>query len=172
METLPSTIEEEVVNINYVNYPDQPTLIGFQFVFYKFPKPIEKNIETLKVLLINSDLLRNTGVYVSLYANCFQLTTPIRIYPDILTEILQFKYLPSQLTPDHQIQLVVHIDNMYLLNNHERSIIALQFDIKLKTKYFLFKTPKTIDKLSIYHKDDVRSLVVKNKNFFYIKNHV
>jgi hypothetical protein len=176
METLPSTTEEELVNINYIQHPAQPTLIDFKFVFYKFPNPIKKNIESLKVLLTNSELLRTTGIYVSLYANCFQLTTPIKIYPNTLTEILQFKYLPSQLISDYQIQLVVHIDNMHLLNNDDlpTSTIKdiLQIDVKLTIKYFLFKNPETIDKLSIYHNDDVRSLVVKNKKFFYIKTHV
>jgi len=187
MKMLPSTIENQLIKIDHVKYPDQPTLIDYKFVFHKFPNPIEKNIESLKILLTTVELPPNFNLYVSLYANCFQLTTPIKIYSNIPTEILQFKYLPSQLAPDYQLQLVAHIDNTFLLdengmthmnvkhnsNNNDPLVIQmLKIDINLTIKYFQFENSNSIDKVSIFHYDDVRSLVVKNGKYFYIKKYV
>ncbi len=139
----------------------------------------------MKVLLTTIELPPNFNLYVSLYANCFQLTTPIKIYSNIPTEILQFKYLPSQLAPDYQLQLVAHIDNTFLLNENGISPTnikhddndplvqqLLKIDINLTVKYFQFENPEHFDKVSIFHYDDVRSLIVKNGKYFYIKKYV
>ena len=185
MKMTESTIENQLIKIDHVKYPDQPTLIEYKFVFYKFPTPIEKNIESLKILITTVELPPNFNLHVSLYANCFQLTTPIKIHSNISTEILQFKYLPSQLAPDYQLQLVAHIDNTFLLNenilpptnikhddNESPVQQMLKFDVNLTIKYFQFENYENLDKVTIFHHDDVRSLIVKNGKYFYIKKYV
>lgn len=109
----------------------------------------------------------------------------MKIYSNIPTEILQFKYLPSQLAPDYQLQLVAHIENIFLLNepellptntiNDENETHAqqiLNFDINITVKYFQFENPEKFKKETIFHYDGVRSLIVKNGKYLYIKKYV
>lgn len=190
----------ETLDVQHANSTDYPTLVEYKFIFYKFPRPIHKNITSIQVTLLNDSLPRNNSLYISLYANLIQLTSPIRIYPYKYVEMVQFTYIPSQLTPDYQFQLVATIENMYLLNgeeiNNDRIFLhsvqenrmnendenkkednpspSNDFCIKLQvtTKYSVFNDTDPLDRLVIHHKYDNKTLTMRKGKLFYTKCYV
>ena len=188
---LPSSNEK--VDICYTNNPDFPPLVEYKFIFYKYPKPLGKNITSIQVMLFGDDLPYNNSLYISLYANLIQLSSPIKIFPNRTAEILQFSYIPSQLTPEYQFQLLATIENVYILNDayqfigeevgvglpkKERECKStnetnnLNIQIQVTTKYSLFNDTETFEKLIIYHKYDSKTLVLKNGNLYYSKCYI
>jgi len=170
----PKTIDPttETVDIE-ISQPDYSQLLEYKFILYKFPKPIEKNIQSIQVLLEPSPTIffQTKELYVSLNANLLQLTTPVKIYPNILTQILQYTYIPTQLTPEYQLQLIANITNIQLLNTNTPPPpqLELKFNLKLIVKYFIYENTNTIDKLTITHNNDIKTLVVKNGNMYFTK---
>lgn len=172
----PKTIEPttEIIDVKIIQ-PDYSQLLEYKFILYKFPKPIEKNIQSIQVLLEETESLQTKGLYISLNANFLQLTTPVKIYPNTLTQILQYTYIPSQLTPEYQFKLIANVDNLQLLNTSisftppTLPLPELQFNLKLIVKYFIYENAETIDKLTITHNNDIKTLVVKNGNIYFTK---
>lgn len=191
---LPSTNEK--VDICYINNPDFPPLVEYKFIFYKYPKPLNKNITSIQVMLLGDNLPYNNSLYISLYANIIQLSSPIKIFPNRTAEILHYLYIPSQLTPDYQLQLLATIENVYILNvpsqytgkkvgteieigvpKNERTVKLiketnkyvnnLNIQIQVTTKYSLFDDTNTFEKLIIHHKYDSKTLVFKNGKLCY-----
>jgi len=154
-----------------VKHPEYSQLLEYKFILYKFPKPIEKNIQSLQVVLEPSDSLQNKGLYISLNANFLQLTTPMKIYPNVLTQILQYPYLPTQLTPEYQFQLISTIENLQTSDSSHLTLekTELQFNLKIIIKYFLYENIQLTDKLIITHNNDIKTLVVKNGNMYFTK---
>ena len=188
---LPSTNEK--VDICYTNNPDFPPLVEYKFIFYKYPKPLGKNITSIQVMLFGDDLPYNNSLYISLYANLIQLSSPIKIFPNRPAEILQFSYIPSQLTPEYQFQLLATIENVYILNDAYESIGEevgvgiprkervgkstnetnnLNIQIQVTTKYSLFNDTDSFEKLIIHHKYDSKTLVLKNGKLYYSKCYI
>jgi hypothetical protein len=193
--TLPTVTE--TVDIQPACNPDYPPLVEYKFIFYKFPRPLHKNITSIQVTLLNDVLPRNNSLYISLYANLMQLTSPTRIYPNKYAEMIQFTYIPSQLTPDYQFQLMATIENMYLLNGEDGAGDAqsgtrengmavngteenkkedaptpsgeLRIQLQVTTKYSVFNDTNPLDKLVIHHKYDNKTLIMKNGKMFCTK---
>lgn len=166
----------ETINLRHSSNSESPPLVEYKFIFYKYPMPIYKNITSIQVTLLNDVLTNNNSIYISLYANLIQLTSPIRIYPNKSVEMVQFSYIPSQMTPDYQFQLIATVENMYLLNteNDETTPLSNDLDIQLQvcTKYSLFNDTLPIDKLCIHHKYDDKTMVLKNGKMFYTKSYI
>ena len=174
----PKTIDPTTETIDLkITHPNYSQLLEYKFILYKFPKPIDKNIQSIQVLLEPTDSLQTKGLNISLNANFLQLTTPVKIYPSILTQILQYTYIPSQLTPEYQFQLIANIENLQVLNTSISLTPTpptlpppeLQFNLKLIVKYFIYENTETIDKLIITHNNDIKTLVVKNGNMYFTK---
>lgn len=171
IEPTTETIELEIIQPNYSQ------LLEYKFILYKFPKPIKRNIQSIQVLLETepTNFLQTKGLYISLNANLLQLTTPVKIYPNILTQILQYTYIPTQLTPEYQLQLIANIENLQLLNSDllykspTPPQLELQINLKLIVKYFIYENAESIDKLTITHNNDIKTLVVKNGNIYFTK---
>jgi hypothetical protein len=179
MTLIPSTIlptVNERVDLHHTSNPEYPPLVEYKFIFYKYPKPIYKNITSIQVMLLDDILPNNTGLYISLYANFIQLTTPIRIYPNKSIEMVQFSYIPSQMTPEYQFQLVATIENMYLLNAEGDETAPpsndLNIHLQVSTKYSLFNDTQSIDKLLIHHKHENKTMVLRNGKLFCSKSYI
>ena len=160
----------ETVDIE-INHPEhlRLQLLEYKFVLYKFPKPIQRNIQSLQVLLETNDSFSDKAMYISLNANLLQLTTPVKISPNVLTQVLQYAYLPTQLTPDYQYQLIATIENSQLLNASTITPTEIQVNLKVIIKYFVYENVELIDKLTVTHNNDIKTLVVKNGNIYVTK---
>jgi len=173
---LPKTSEpiKETFDLE-IKQSDYSELWEYKFILYKFPKPIEKNIQSIQVLLEPTDLLENKSLYISLNANYLQLTTPVKIYPNVLTQISQYTYIPTQLTPEYNFQLIATIENLQLLNtsiSHSTTTNTpheLNIKLQIIVKYFIYENAESIDKLTITDNNDIKTMVVKNGNIFFIK---
>lgn len=193
---LPSTNER--IDICYTNNQDFPPLVEYKFIFYKYPKPVYKNITSIQVMLLGDVLPHNNSLYISLYANLIQLSSPIKIFPNRSAEILQFSYIPSQLTPEYQFQLLATIENVYLLNDayqctdevveitkkerpgkltnetneNTKNANDLNIQLQVTTKYSLFNDTESFEKLTIHHNYDSKTLVLKNGKLYYSKCYI
>jgi len=157
-EVTTETLELQIKHTQYLQ------LLDYKFVLYKFIQPIERNIQSIQILLELNDNNRYNELYLSLYANLLQLTTPVKIYPNVLTQIIQYPYIPSQLTPDYQYYLVANIVNFKSMNdimNNENNITDI--NLKLIIKYNIIENIDTIEKIILNHSNDVKKLIIRDK---------
>lgn len=154
-------------------------MFDYKFILYKFPKPLDRNIQSIQFRLIN-ELPTNQRLYISLHSDSVELTNKKHIKNNNSNEILQFKYIPSQITPKNQFQLVAHIEKKNILYNDnctnddddDDDEPELSLEIELKIKYCYFKEPEKIHRLSIQHNDDTRVLKMVNGNCIIMSNYI
>lgn len=164
-------LKEETIDIDLTTFSHENNLIDYKIIIYKFDKPLQKNIKSLQLSL--SQNISPTNIYISLYSNYLQLTTPKQIYFNMPIEILDFTFLPSQFTPECQFRLLAHIDNTYKLNHVKNSSIELKdININMKIKYCFFDNVDLTSPITVFHNDDIRNLVVRNGNLFYLKRYI
>jgi hypothetical protein len=168
-------IQNEIKNV-YINWKKTNELnlmFDYKFILYKFPKPLDRNIQSIQIRLIN-ELPKNQRIYISLYSDSVDLTNKKHIKNNNYNEILQYKYIPSQITPSNQFQLIAHIEKNILYNDNyiDDDEPELLLDIELKIKYCYFKEPEKIHKLSIQHNDDTRVLKLVNGNCIIMSNYI
>jgi hypothetical protein len=148
-----------------------PMFFDYKFILHRFPKPFNKNILSIQFKL-SSELPTNTRLYISLYADSIQLTTPKQFKRGHPQEILQFKFVPSQLTPIHQFQLVAHMEHTGALNEPSHTNTAdelIHLCAEFNVKYAVFKSPEKIEDMCIHHNDDMRDLKVKHGRIYFMK---
>ena len=156
------------LHINWKKTNELNLILDYRFILYKFPKPLDRNIQSIQIRLIN-ELPNNKRLYISLYSDSVELTNKKHIKNNNnnnINEIIQFKYIPSQITPTDQFQLVAYIEKKNILNNDNHTDNddepELLLDIELKIKYCYLKEPEKIQKLSIQHNDDTHVLKLIN----------
>lgn len=167
------------VSIKWKKTKELNLMFDYKFILYKFPKPLDRNIQSIQFRLIK-ELPNNQRLYIYLYSDSVELTNKKQIKNNNYNEILQFKYIPSQITPTNQFQLVAHIEKKNILYNDNYidndddndDEPELLLEIELKIKYCYFKEPEKIVRLSIQHNDDTRVLKLANGNCFIMSNYI
>lgn len=151
-------IREIVSEIDLSNYPVK--IVECKFVLYKFEKPMNKNMHSIKILL-DTPPPTNYSFCVSLYADSLKLTTTRKIKHAVEEELIHINIIPSELTPDVQYQLIAHIENFNAMVDVSPTTDK-PATIKLKIKYSNYETPENIKELKINFYDDERVLKLTN----------
>ena len=172
-QSIHTEITTETIHLNQI-FPiikEYETMFEYKYIIHQFVHPLKKNIHSIQVKVNN--MIPKIKLELCLYAGGCKLPDNVLIKPNRNYELLQFKYIPSQII-NHQIQIVATVQNKKILQQDQEqtlpSLIPIEFSMDFNIQYSTF-IDENISSVVIPHTDDIRNLTVKNGNAVIMKIH-